>query len=916
MAKDFTAKDAKQLIAYHNALLSDLDYVEAKDAEMRSKIKEAATKAVTYGTLKRAITKDCSGSSSSVKIDDFEQIISALSKYRCALPTIEKAKRVNSSTGNEVRQKLISLKPAALGISWLFSGKQKKAAAIQAYNELTELKVGDYAETAPELKRQADIADELPAAAATELYRDSPNELAAVLDKANIGTIEVSANNAPFVQLLGRADGIDKKVAACQHITGEYEERIKNAAKVLAAYSALQILQGVPIEELNRNKAGFRVKTLRDSGFTTIADICLTSAYKLKALDGISAEAALSIKRTADEFLENAQDGVKIKLSADDQNKYATELVKIICEYLAKKSSKKELDELVNANKKRLTNATDELKAVGNGLKWLFYSPEKRQSVRTAYADISSAVSGDYAAAIKRLTDAITAEVRHPSVNAAWNDFQSNSVAYFSVLEAVIPELLGNSDSLYGLPEELAREIQSECLSLSGLRCQLRRYQEWGVKYILRQKRVLLGDEMGLGKTIQAIAAMVSLRNAGATHFMVVCPASVITNWCREIVKHSELNATKIHGADRIEALEAWKEAGGVAVTTYETTEYICDALTHTVDMLTVDEAHYIKNPNAQRTINVKSLCERADRLLFMTGTALENRADEMVALIDILNPEVANSVRDISFMSAAPQFRLKVAPVYYRRKRADVLTELPELTESKEWCVLKSEEKRIYEENVLAKNYPAARRLSWDIGELKKSCKASRLMEIIEEAREEERKVLIFSFFLKTIETIREYIPDNCFGPITGSVTPQKRQEIIDEFDRAPSGAVLLAQIQSGGTGLNIQSASVVVICEPQFKPSIENQAISRAYRMGQSRNVLVYRLLCEDTVDERITELLEQKQRIFDEFADKSVAAEQSEAIEKEAEIDEKNFGQIIGEEIDRINAQRAAEKQDNAQ
>ena len=141
------------------------------------------------------------------------------------------------------------------------------------------------------------------------------------------------------------------------------------------------------------------------------------------------------------------------------------------------------------------------------------------------------------------------------------------------------------------------------------------------------------------------------------------------------------------------------------------------------------------------------------------------------------------------------------------------------------------------------------------------------------------------------------------CFGPINGSITPQRRQEIIDEFDKAPPGAVLAAQIQAGGTGLNIQSASVVIICEPQFKPSIENQAISRAYRMGQTRNVLVYRLLCEDTVDERITTILENKQAIFDAFADKSEAATQS------MELDDKTFGNIIKEEIDRINAKRGS-------
>jgi SNF2 family DNA or RNA helicase len=141
----------------------------------------------------------------------------------------------------------------------------------------------------------------------------------------------------------------------------------------------------------------------------------------------------------------------------------------------------------------------------------------------------------------------------------------------------------------------------------------------------------------------------------------------------------------------------------------------------------------------------------------------------------------------------------------------------------------------------------------------------------------------------------------DRCTEAINGSVPPQRRQEIIDAFDKAPAGTVLPAQIQSGGTGLNIQTASVVIICEPQFKPSTENQAISRAYRMGQTRNVLVYRLLCENTVDERITALLEAKQAIFDAYADRSVAADES------LELDEKSFGNIIDEEIERINAKR---------
>jgi SNF2 family DNA or RNA helicase len=311
-----------------------------------------------------------------------------------------------------------------------------------------------------------------------------------------------------------------------------------------------------------------------------------------------------------------------------------------------------------------------------------------------------------------------------------------------------------------------------------------------------------------------------------------------------------------------------------------------------------VDEAHYIKNPEARRTMNVKNLSRHASRTLFMTGTALENKVDEMIALIKMLQPRIAAQVQGMAFMSAATQFREKVAPVYYRRKRVDVLTELPELIESKEWCTLLPDEERLYEQAVLGKHYADARRVSWNVDDLNNSSKAKRLLEIVNEAELEERKVIVFSFFLDTIRKITMLLGNRCLNPINGSVTPQRRQEIIDEFSSAPAGTVLAAQIESGGTGLNIQAASVIVICEPQFKPSTEKQAISRAHRMGQTRNVLVYRLLCENTVDEKITATLENKQAIFDAFADKSVAASQS------VDVDDKTFGDIIKEEIDRIN------------
>lgn len=282
-----------------------------------------------------------------------------------------------------------------------------------------------------------------------------------------------------------------------------------------------------------------------------------------------------------------------------------------------------------------------------------------------------------------------------------------------------------------------------------------------------------------------------------------------------------------------------------------------------------------------------------------MTGTALENRVEEMITLIAILQPEIAKQIKRLSFMSKAESFKEKIAPVYYRRKRIDVLTELPELVESDEWCNMTAEEEKIYEDAILGKRFADARRVSWNIDDIANSSKANRLLEILEEAEEENRKVIVFSFFLDTLQKVCDLLKDKCVGPINGSVSPQRRQEIIDEFTNAPNGSVLVAQIQSGGTGLNIQCASIVVICEPQFKPSIENQAISRAYRMGQARNVLVYRLLCEDSIDEKLSKLLDKKQLIFDTFADESVLANM--------EIDEQTFTELANEEAKRIAEKR---------
>ena len=181
-------------------------------------------------------------------------------------------------------------------------------------------------------------------------------------------------------------------------------------------------------------------------------------------------------------------------------------------------------------------------------------------------------------------------------------------------------------------------------------------------------------------------------------------------------------------------------------------------------------------------------------------------------------------------------------------------------------------QDREAYAAAALDRNFVSMRRVSFLQEDMSTSSKARRLAELCEQACSEGRQVVIYSYFRETIRAVQKLLGTRALEPVTGSVSPVRRQEIVDAFTAAEDGTVLICQVQAGGTGLNIQAASVIIFCEPQIKPSIENQAVSRAYRMGQLRSVMVHRLLCDNTVDERILELLREKQDVFDSFAEES--------------------------------------------
>ena len=407
--------------------------------------------------------------------------------------------------------------------------------------------------------------------------------------------------------LIAKHKSLEKSLIDVISLEESLKSNIKNSADSLAMQEILKVLRGIPVDELSRYKKGLRTKPLIDHGYTSIADIYALSIYNLANIKGISQDNAYTIKRIVGDIVDKTRKETKIKLSVDNKNKESTQLVKDVSIY------KNVLPYVENSRSveaeygDKIRDSLQDLKVSSNVLKWLFASKTNKNKAIEAYNSLSELLTGDYYNRAQAVLSG-TYEILRTDERAAWEDFAKNNVRFFNILEETNPGLLGTDDAVYGLPEDLARQIQDECFFPDGLNCTLRRYQEWGVKYILHQEKVLLGDEMGLGKTIQAIAAMVSLKNTGATHFVVVCPASVVTNWCREITKHSLLRATKVHGPDRAAALRSWERTGGVAVTTYETTAYFKLEEDFKFSLLVVDEAHYIKNPQAKRTLNTKKL--------------------------------------------------------------------------------------------------------------------------------------------------------------------------------------------------------------------------------------------------------------------------------------------------------------------
>jgi len=212
--------------------------------------------------------------------------------------------------------------------------------------------------------------------------------------------------------------------------------------------------------------------------------------------------------------------------------------------------------------------------------------------------------------------------------------------------------------------------------------------------------------------------------------------------------------------------------------------------------------------------------------------------------------------------------FRAAVADVYLRRNQSDVLDELPPRIDNDEWVELTQADRRAYARAVASGNFMAMRRAAFEAAAVDQSAKLHRLVEIVDEAADNGWKTVVFSSFLDVLRAVDHALGERSAGLLTGRLDPVSRQALVDEFTASPRPVVLISQIQAGGVGLNIQAASVVVLTEPQWKPSIEDQAVARLHRLGQLRPVHVHRLLAEGSVDQRMREILTTKRRLFDDY------------------------------------------------
>ncbi|GAB3293235.1 DEAD/DEAH box helicase [Hymenobacter tenuis] len=440
----------------------------------------------------------------------------------------------------------------------------------------------------------------------------------------------------------------------------------------------------------------------------------------------------------------------------------------------------------------------------------------------------------------------------------------------------------------------------------SGLQATLRNYQQQGLNWLNFLDTFTFGgclaDDMGLGKTLQVLAFILLQREKGHVGAnLVVVPTSLVFNWQAEVAKFApSLRVLVVHGANRPKEAQGFGEHD-IVLTTYGTLVADIRMLrAYRFNYVFLDEAQAIKNPDSQR---YKAACRlQARNRVVLTGTPLENNTYDIYGLLSFACPGLLGSrahfkahfatrIDKFKDEGQAQALQQKIRPFVLRRTKAQVAPELPEKTEMVLYCEMGTEQRRVYEackqdyrnlmlgkrEDVTSKD---RLHLLQGLTKLRQICNSPALLPdgeyfgaasaklhvLLEEIQNHapQHKILIFSQFVSMLDLIRPMLEvhDIPYQYLTGQT--RQREAVVTAFQQQEQVRVFLISLKAGGTGLNLTEADYVYIVDPWWNPAVENQAIDRSYRIGQTKHVVAVRLICPNTVEEKIMQLQETKREL----------------------------------------------------
>ncbi len=468
------------------------------------------------------------------------------------------------------------------------------------------------------------------------------------------------------------------------------------------------------------------------------------------------------------------------------------------------------------------------------------------------------------------------------------------------------------ADELKALNNKLQDFAGIESVSTpQGLQAELREYQKEGFNWLQflqnYQLNGVLADDMGLGKTVQALTNLLKEKEAGRASqpSLVIAPTSLMSNWRREAEKFTPgLKVLTLQGPDRKKKFPDILDYD-IVLTTYplmiRDTEFYEAQNFH---YLILDEAQAIKNAKSKTTQIIYGL--KSNHRLCLTGTPIENHLGELWSMFHFLMPGYLGTQQRFAHLFRTPiekhgdnkrgvQLRKRVQPFMLRRTKDLVAKDLPEKTEIVRSVPLTGKQRDLYETVRLAMDKKVRDEISKKglarshimildallklrqvccdprlvklakAKKVKQSAKLELLMDMIPEMIEEGRKILLFSQFTTMLSIIEEELNKHkiSYSKLTGQT--RKREEAINAFQEGKA-SVFLISLKAGGVGLNLTAADTVIHYDPWWNPAVERQATDRAYRIGQDKPVFVYKLLTEETVEEKILALQEKKQQLAD--------------------------------------------------